>query len=61
MRASLSAVRRERPCLQVLAMDAELTADLSRRGLPVFDDSAMLAAWNATVLQVRARGACMHT
>lgn len=35
----------------VLSMDAELHADLRRRGLPSFDNSANLDAWNTTCLQ----------
>lgn len=35
----------------VLAMDVELHADLVRRRIPVFDNSALLDEWNATCLQ----------
>lgn len=35
----------------VLSMDGELHADLTRRRIPSFDDSANLARWNGTVLQ----------
>ena len=35
----------------VLAMDTELFADLGRRRIPAFDNSALLDAWNATCLQ----------
>jgi hypothetical protein len=35
----------------VLSMDTELHADLVRRRIPSFDDSANLARWNGTVLQ----------
>lgn len=35
----------------VLAMDAELHADLLQRRVPVFDNSALLDAWNTTCLQ----------
>ena len=35
----------------VLSMDEPLHADLHRRGIPSFDDSANLDAWNVTCLQ----------